>query len=172
MRTLLLVSFLLISACSSKSVDEYAGTLPAFNMKSFFVGELVAYGMVQNRQGDIIRRFTATIDASWQGNALTLDEKFVFSDGEKSVRVWKIEDLGDGRYQGTANDVKGVAIGIAKGAVFRWQYVLPIEVDGTTYDIHLDDWLYQISDTHLLNKTKMSKWGIDVGDITLVIHKV
>lgn len=172
MRLLLIFFILLVSGCSSKSIDEYVGTEPEFSMRTFFKGELVAYGMVQNRQGDLIRRFKATIDASWQGNLLTLDEEFLFDDGEKQTRIWKVEDLGNGQYSGTANDVKGVASGVAKGAVFQWQYVLPIEVDGTTYDIHLDDWLYQISETHLLNKTQMTKWGIDVGEITLVIHKV
>lgn len=172
MRIFVLLCLMLLTSCSSQSLDNYAETTPAFDMKTFFVGKLVAYGMVQNRQGELIRRFSANIDASWQGEELTLNETFTFDDGEISQRIWTINDLGNGQYQGRANDVKGRANGIAKGAVFRWQYVLPIEVDGTTYDITLDDWLYQISDTHLLNKTAMSKWGFNVGEITLVIHKV
>lgn len=157
--------------CSSPSVDNYAGTKPEFNLRDFFDGKLTAHGTVQDRQGNLLRRFTATIDATWQGNTLTLDEDFIFDDGELQKRVWTVIDLGDGRYSGTAGDVIGTAQGVARGAVFHWQYDLAITVDDADWVITLDDWMYLIDENTVINKTEMLKWGFKVGDITLVIAK-
>lgn len=77
----ILVFFLLLS-CSSQNLDQYADTGPALDLKEFFNGQLMAYGMLENRSGVMTRRFTATIDASWEGDQGTLVEEFLFDDGE------------------------------------------------------------------------------------------
>ena len=37
---------------------------------------------------------------TWNGNQGTLDEDFTYSDGKKEKRVWRLTDLGNGRYSG------------------------------------------------------------------------
>ena len=66
----------------------------------------------------------------------------------------------------------GEAAGESNGFAFNWKYTLAIEVDGTTWDIDLNDWIYQIDDSRLINLTQMTKWGFNVGQIALVIEKV
>ncbi len=83
-------------------MDQYADTSPALDLKEFFNGELMAYGMLENRSGVMTRRFTATIDASWEGNQGTLVEEFLFDDGEIQYRTWTLTDLGNNNYQGVA----------------------------------------------------------------------
>ena len=103
---------------------------------------------------------------------LLLEEDFVYDDGETQRRVWHLVKLADGRYQGTASDVEGAAVGISRGFAFNWSYTLEIEVDGTQWAIDLDDWIYQIDAARVVNRTEMTKWGFRVGEITLVIEKV
>lgn len=162
----------LLSACSSIDIEEYSDTSPELNLKTFFNGKLKVYGMVQDMSGKMTRRFTADIDASWDGEIGVLDELFYFDDGEQQTRVWTLKHLGDGKYTGTAGDVVGVAEGQTRGAVFRWQYVLTIPYDGDNLDVKLDDWLYLISEDRLINRTSINKFGLNVGEITLIIEKL
>jgi len=167
-----LASVVLTTACSSIDIHDYKDTGPELDLKTFFTGKLKVYGMVQDFSGKMTRRFTADIDASWQGTTGTLDELFYFDDGEQQTRVWTLTDLGDGFYEGTAGDVVGIASGQTKGSVFRWEYVLTIPYDGDTMEVKLDDWLYLIAEDRLINRTSIRKFGIEVGQITLIIEKI
>ncbi len=71
-----------------------------------------------------------------------------------------------------ASDSVGEATGESQGFAFNWRYTLAIEVDGTTWDIDLNDWIYQLDDSRLINQTEMTKWGFNVGQITLIIEKI
>lgn len=163
---------LLLTGCSSVDVNEYQGTEPQLNLKTFFDGKLKVYGMVQDFSGKMTRRFTADIDASWQGDTGVLDEVFYFDDGEQQTRVWTLNSLGDGEYTGTAGDVIGTARGKTVGSAFRWQYELNIPYDGDTMNVKLDDWLYLITEDRLINRTSINKFGLEVGEITLIIEKL
>lgn len=161
-----------LTSCSKISIQSYADTQPELDLREFFDGKLRVYGMLQNRRGEVTRKFTADIDASWQDNRGILDERFVFDDGEKTTRVWQLEYLGEGQYVGTAGDVVGTASGQARGFAFNWRYTLEIPYQGDSIEIKLDDWLYLISEKRLLNRTELTKFGFRVGELTLVIEKL
>jgi hypothetical protein len=170
MKTLLLSCLLLLSACSA-NVNQYANTEPALDLRSFLDGELKAYGMLQDRSGRMTRRFVADMQGSWVGDTGTLVEQFRFDDGEVQQRIWTLTHLGNGRYTGTAGDVVGSAAGNIAGSVFQWQYRLEVPWREGSIEVSLDDWLYLIDERHLLNKTRLSKFGFKVGELTLVIEK-
>jgi hypothetical protein len=107
----------------------------------------------------------------WQGNKGTLSEDFYYDDGETQRRVWLLTKNSDGSYSGTATDVTQDAFGYGQGFAFNWHYTLAIEVNGKSWQIDLNDWLYQLDDSRLINRTEMTKWGFKVGEITLVIEK-
>lgn len=168
--TLALPFLLLLPGCAS-SIKDYQNETPKLELDQFFSGRLVVHGMVQNFSGRVTRRFTADIVAHWEGNTGILDEQFVFSDGELQSRCWKL--LKDGqRYTGFADDVVGKAEGEAQGNALNWQYTLQVPVNGKTWNIDLDDWLYLIDENNLLNRTKMKKFGLPVGELTLHIRKL
>ena len=60
----------LLNACSSVSVEQYANNKPQFVAENFFDGKLHAHGIVKDRGGQVIRYFSAEIDASWQDLSL------------------------------------------------------------------------------------------------------
>ena len=160
-----------INACSSVSIDDYADNRPLLVPEEFFDGQLFAHGMLKDRGGKVIRYFSADIEASWENGVGTLDEKFVFDDGERQTRVWTLTPDGDGRYIATAGDVIGESTMRVAGNALFLDYVLRIPYDDGTLDLRIDDRMYLVSEKVLLNESMMTKWGFDVGQITLVIEK-
>lgn len=162
---------LLITSCGAFNLDEHKDTLPEMKLETFFDGNLVAYGIVLDRSGNLLRRFNVDLMATWQGNRGELKEWFVFDDGEKSTRIWRLNKVADNRYQGEADDVIGTAEGSTSGSVLYWEYELEIDVDGTLYQVTLDDKMYLIDKDRLFNKTDMLKFGFKVGEIILYIER-
>ena len=160
-----------LNGCSAVPIEEYAENSPVLVAETFFSGELKASGIVKDRSGRVIRYFNATIDASWEGGVGTLDEQFVFDDGEEQTRVWTLERTAAGAYIATAGDVIGESQMKVLGNSLFMQYVLRIPYGDGTIDVNVDDRMYLVSDTVLLNESVMSKWGVNVGQITLVIQK-
>ena len=95
----------------------------------------------------------------------------MFDDGEKLERTWVINKLANGRYTGTAGDIDGVAQGESAGFALHWDYQLNLVVDGSEYLVTFDDWLYQIDEKVVINRSYIKKWGITVGEVILVIYK-
>lgn len=65
----------------------------------------------------------------------------------------------------------GEALGEVSGNAFRRGYVLSLPVDGKVYDIRLDDWMYLIDENTMANRAFMTKFGFEVGQITLFFRK-
>lgn len=162
---------IILSGCSSISIEDYAENRPTLVAEKFFNGELVASGIVKDRSGRVIRYFNATIDASWVNGVGILDERFIFDDGERQTRLWTLQRTAEGEYTATAGDVVGESTMKVLGNSLFMEYVLRIPYGDGTIDVTVDDRMYLVSDTVLLNESVMSKWGFTVGQITLVIEK-
>jgi hypothetical protein len=156
--------------CATVDVAQYAAEMPVFDVARYFNGTIDGWGMFQDRSGKVVKRFTVRIDARWDGNRGTLDEHFVFSDGTTQNRIWQLVKDGD-RYTGTAGDVVGTGTGVQQGNAFNLRYVLALPVDGRTWHMDMDDWMYLIDEGTVLNRTTMTKFGIRVGEVTLSFRK-
>lgn len=170
-KPLIITTLLLLVGCSSPTLDDYQQMQPQFTLETFFDGKLTAYGMVFNRSGKLTRRFTAQMDASWQGEQGIIDEWFEFDDGETSRRTWTLTRLANNQYEGTAGDVIGKAQGAVSGAAFYWRYQLLLPVGKKTYQVTLDDWMYLMDENRLFNRTEIIKFGVRVGEVVIFIEK-
>jgi len=162
-----LVAAIVLGGCAAIDPRDYAAEEPVLDLARYFDGTIIGHGMFQSRSGKVERRFVVTIAASWEGNVGTLDERFVWSDGEQQRRVWTINRIDANTYTGTADDVVGVAQGKAHGNALNWTYTLALPVSGRTWHVNFDDWMYLIDDKVMLNTAVMSKWGIRLGQVTL-----
>ncbi len=162
----------LLFSCSNDSLTMYENTSPEFKLEEFFSGPLRAYGMVQDRGGKVLRRFTVDMTGTWEGNKGTLYEMFYYDDGEQQERIWYLEKFGDNHYGGNADDVVKPASGHTQGYAFNWRYTLAIPVDGKVWDIDFDDWMYLLDEQRLINRAAMKKFGFRVGEVTLWIEKL
>lgn len=163
----------MLSGCASPKVEHYKDQTPALDIREYFDGKLVAYGTIHDYTGEVVSRFTADIDASWEGNVGTLNEKFVFDDGTEEVRNWTLTMKDDENFIGTAHDVVGEAIGKQQGNSLQMKYTLKRSVNGNKpMDFSMDDWMYLVDDKHLINRTSMRKFGIKVAELVIGFHKV
>ena len=170
-RLLLLATAALIAGCASPVPADYAAERPLLDLKTYFNGPLTAHGIFTDRSGKVVRRFTVAMTGTWNGNQGVLDEQFSYSDGSKQTRVWRLTDLGNGRYEGRADDVVGVAQGQAAGNALNWRYTLALPVDGKVWEVQFDDWMYLMDDRVMLNKAAMSKFGVHLGEVTLSFNR-
>ncbi|EGJ09211.1 DUF3833 domain-containing protein [Rubrivivax benzoatilyticus] len=160
-----------LAGCAGPTPADYAAETPKLDLKTFFDGEMTAHGIFSDRSGKVVRRFTVQMTGTWTGDDGVLDEHFTYSDGKTERRVWKLKSLGNGRYEGRADDVVGVAQGTAAGNALNWRYTLRLPVDGSVYEVQFDDWMFQMDDKVMLNKAEMSKFGVRLGEVTLAFHK-
>ncbi len=161
---------LILGGCATVNVNDYAQETPKLDLKQYFNGVFNGHGVFMDRSGKIVKRFVVIMDCKWQGDVGTLDESFTYSDGATQKRIWTIKKSGD-RYIGTASDVVGEAIGQASGNALRWQYVMALPVDGKTYHVDFDDWMYLVDGKVMLNKSVMSKFGFRLGEVILSFTK-
>lgn len=171
MTRVLLTALLLVAGCSSLGPEAYRDEQPRLDLFRYFEGELDAWGQFQDRSGKVVKRFTVSIRGVVEGQTLTLEEDFSYSDGTKERRVWTIVRLGEGRYRGTAGDVVGEAEGRTAGNALHWRYVLALPVDGRTWHVDFDDWMFLQDERVLLNRAVMSKFGIRLGEVTLAFRR-
>ena len=171
-RILVIPAALSLAACSTVSVDDYADKRPTLVPETFFNGSLTAHGVVKDRSGQVIRSFNADIRAYWRDGVGTLEEDFVFDDGEKDRRVWTLTPAGGNSYVGTAGDVVGEGRAQLAGNSLFLDYVLRIPYNEGTTDLRIDDRMYLIAPDVLINESRMIKFGLEVGQILLVIRRL
>jgi hypothetical protein len=157
----------LLSACAGPQVADYATQTPALDLRTYFNGKVDAWGVFTDRSGRVVKRFKVEMDCQWQGDEGVLDEAFTYADGTQQRRIWKLKALPEGRYEGRADDVVGMAAGEVRGNAFRWQYTLALPVDGTLWHVQFDDWMYLMDEQVMMNKAVMRKWGVTLGEVTL-----
>jgi len=161
-----------LSACAGVQVTDYQDMHPAFDPEQFFEGKLTAQGVVKNRGGKVTRSFTADIIAYWNDGIGTLEEDFLFDDGEEQRRIWTLPPDGPDKYIGTAPDVVGDAEMQVAGNSMFLDYVLPIPSGDGTIDLTVEYRMYKVSDNVLINESKMYKFGVRVGELVLVIMRL
>lgn len=167
---LMILATLVLAGCTSVKVDDFRAERPVLDLRQYFDGTVDAWGIVRNRDGRISQRFQVVIDARWDGDTGTLDERFTYSDGRTQQRIWTLRKNGD-RYVGTAADVVGEAQGEAAGNAFRFVYVLDFPYGDSTVHLNVDDWMYQMDDQVLLNRTSITKFGVEVAQVFISFRK-
>jgi hypothetical protein len=166
---------LMFSGCSMQTIDFYQQHAKErkypLDLRQFFQGDIEGWGALFDWSGRQTRSFYVQIKASWQGNQGVLDEWFTFDDGEKVYRQWKVDYRDDQTFEARAGDVVGVAQGLTAANAVNMNYVLRLPYKDSTIDVSMDDWMYQVEDGVVLNKTAMKKWGFKIGEISLIMKK-
>lgn len=162
----------LVGGCNNMNIDEFAAAKPTLKLEEYFLGDLKAWGMFHDRFGNLRRQFVVDIEGHLEGDELILREDFVYDDGETQQRVWRIKAVGDGRYEGRADDVIGIAAGTAKGNALNWTYKMDLKVGDGSWRVSFDDWMFLQPDGMMLNQATVTRWGFDVGVVTIAFRKL
>ena len=154
-------------------IKDYAANTPPLKLEQFFEGRSYAYGIFEDRFGNLKRQFRVRIDGRVDADELIFDERFIYEDGETARRVWTIQNRGVDetglmRYQGQADDIDGVATGQIAGNVLSWSYDIVLSLSGQNLKVRFDDFIYQLDEDIAINRAYVSKWGVEIGQVTLV----
>jgi len=168
----MLLALTFLTGCTAMKIEDFTGTTPTFVPEKYFNGELTAYGIVKDRSGKIIRSFKGDLVGSWDKNGIgTLDESFVYNDGEKQKRIWTLTPNGKNSYLGTAGDIVGEAQMKNNGNTVMIDYTMRVSYGDSTIDINVKDWLHLQEDGVIINHSKMKKFGFEVGELVITIIK-
>jgi hypothetical protein len=168
----LIFALIVLSGCTSMKPSDFSKAEPLLRIEDYFVGQTRAWGIFEDRFGNLRRQFVVDIQGSWDGEVLVLDERFRYSDGETDRRVWTIKKIDEHRYEGRADDVIGTAIGESYGNALNWRYDMDLKIGEGTLRVHFNDWMFLQSSGVLVNRARVSKFGIAIGEVTLFFQKV
>lgn len=167
------VMALVTTGCSSMKIQDFTDTQPELVLEDYFAGRTTAWGLFEDRFGDVRRQFVVDIDGDWnpQTGVLVLTEDFRYSDGETDQRVWTIRKTGPNTYEGTAPDVIGTARGTTAGNAFHWTYAMDLKVGDGSWRVTFDDWMFLQPGGVLLNRATVNKWGLEIGSVSIAFQK-
>lgn len=170
MKKLLFISIFMLLGCG-RNLEFHQNNIPKLDLRTFLNGKAKAWGMIENRRGNVLSRFSIEMNTTWKGNEGTLEEFFTFDDGKTSTRTWRISYNEDDTFIAQASDVIGIAHGKQAGNAVNIKYVLDLAVDEKNYKLKMDDWMFQIDEKHLMNKTSLKKFGFTVARLTIFFEK-
>ncbi|WP_271272028.1 DUF3833 family protein [Aliamphritea hakodatensis] len=154
------------------AVGERGFSLPSqLDVFCFFQGETLAYGIFEDRFGKLRRSFRVYIQGETEDDRLRLTEDFYYADGEESQRIWLITDEGDNRFAGTAADIQGQAEGVRQQHMLSWRYSMDLLVHGRRWRVDFDDRMYLLDEKIMVNRARVSKWGMTLGTVSIFFCK-
>ena len=173
MRNILISCILLIfvSGCNNMKLDDFANKQPIFKLEDYFLGKTTASGLFIDRFGKVRRQFTVDMEGIQEEDNFILNETFLYDDGEEEFRKWIIKKTGEKTYEGTSEDIKGIALGERSGNAINWHYTLKLKYGDGIMNVKFDDWLIMQNEKHVFNKATMKKFGVRLGDVYLFFTK-
>ena len=154
-----------------ESVGTKFPTPPAMRLEEYFLGTTNAIGIFQDRFGKLRRQFSAVMTGCVEGDTLHLHEKLAYDDGELETRTWRVKKLGENGYEGTCENVVGTARGRVLDNVFNWQYDFQLKIGGRKLTVRFDDTMYLQAGGVVINRVRMSKFGVTLGTATIIFFR-
>lgn len=168
---LLLACCAVLSGCQTMKPEQFAQQTPALALEEYFQGQSRAYGIVEDRFGNVRRTFTVDIRGDWNGKELTLKEDFLWNDGEKETRIWVLTRTGAQAWEGRTQDAIGTARGIVSGNAYNMVYDFNLKMGEGRTRVRFDDWMFLMPDGVLLNRATISKFGIQLATVTIAFRR-
>ena len=155
----------------AQGVDDYAAGTPILDLRDYLNGPLTASGVFFGLSGRAERRFAADMTGRWSGGKGTLEELFRYDNGETGRRCWELTFADDRTFTATAHDVEGVAAGVQRGNAAAMRYRLRLPRARGDIVVGMEDWFYLMDDGTLINRARMSKFGLKVGELFVSFRK-
>ena len=169
----IIIASIVLAGCALKpSIDDVKLSDKTFRLEQFFDGKVKAYGQFQDLLGNVSRRFVVDLEGSWDGEAFTLVEDFTYSDDSTEQRIWTLAKGEGGTWTGDAKGVIGEVKGKIEGDTFYWAYKVDLPLPDAEMRVSFDDYMWLLDDDRVLNIAYMSKWGVPLGQVTIMFEKL
>jgi hypothetical protein len=166
-----LLAIILGSGCVSNRPEDFAGHQPKLDLYQYFTGQTQAWGLFEDRFGRVKRQFQVAIEGRVEDGELVLEEDFVYDDGQRERRVWRIRGDAAQGYRGRAADVVGEARGQVAGNALNWRYEMDLKIGSGSWRVAFDDWLFLQPGGVMINRATVTKLGFEIGSVTLFFSK-
>jgi hypothetical protein len=103
---------------------------------------------------------SSSTPASWEGDTGTLDEQFAWSDGTTSRACGRCQGSATAAIRAAPTTSSATPVGEVAGNALRWRYVLALPVDGKTWHVDFDDWMFLMDDKVMLNRSRHVEMGL------------
>lgn len=143
----------------------------ALDPKQALAGRLAVDGVLYGPLGRVVTRFTADMDCEWNGDELTINERFVYDSGTEHTRRWVMVLGADAKLRGGAGDIFG-AVGQVAGDAITLDYRLKLPDAAGGHMLSVTDWMYGLSNGTLVNRSQMRKFGFKVAELVATIRPV
>ncbi len=155
----------------AQSPKDYAGALPALDLRKHLNGPLICEGVIYGPTGRVSSRFVADIDAHWNGNVGKLSEKFRYSGGKERDRDWTFTVGNDGSIRAEAPDIVGIGTGQQEGPAVRLKYRIRLPEDSGGHVLDAIDWMYVVENGTIVNRSQFRKFGITVAELVATMRR-
>ncbi len=173
LRTLL--PAILLAACTTP--QHYATQTPKMDFITYFTGTTYGHGAILDFRGRVTDTFQVVMNGTPATNAsgqrmLQLKEDFTYASGKTQKRNWDVTEPATNRLHGTAEDVPGYAEGIQSGNALQFRYPITITREsGSKITLSANDWMWMMPNQKLINRNKLSKFGIPVAQLVITFSK-
>ena len=162
----------LVTGCASMAPQDFASVEPAFHPEQFFAGHAQAWGVIEDGSGNPTKSFVSEDSGHLEGDTVVISQTIKFSDGDSQQRSWRLRRVDEHHYEGTADDIVGVAEGEAYGNALMLDYTLAPSPTNPLTHVHLKQWLYlQEGGKSMISRTTISKLGIVLGRVAEYVHR-
>jgi len=175
MRKLVAVFFcvVLLWGCGSMNIHDFEGKEPRFLPEEYFEGRLRGHGVFFDRFNDLRRSFVIDLEGTVEGDLVLLKEHLKYDDGEEIHRTYKIRKVNEHNYVATSESgLVGEANITSYGNALQWRYNYSQKIGNRNWVLRFDDWMFLQNEELVLNRARVTKWGINVGDLFMSISKV
>lgn len=168
---LLFVASRYLGFAAQKPAD-YAGTGPQFDIRKELRGPIACEGVLYGPTGRVTSRFTARMEARWNGNQGVMTERFHYDSGTVQDREWTLALGNDGSIRATAPDLVGEGSGRQEGAAVQLQYRIRLPESAGGHVLDVTDWMYLIGEGRIMNRSQFRKYGIKVAELVATMRRI
>jgi hypothetical protein len=159
-----------LAGCASR--PEFLDAMPPkpLVLEQALSGRVLGEGAFVNSITGGETRFSVVMDGTWDGKVLKLVEDFTYTDGSTDRKTWFLTKKSDGVYEGTREDVIGVADVRSDGPGVRLDYEVTLQTGIGALDVRFQDLMYLNGDGSIYNKAIVSKFGLRVGRVEITMR--
>jgi hypothetical protein len=164
---------LVLAACLLAGCDKppaatlFEGAGPAFDPVAFFGGHIQSWGVMESRTGSPTGWVVTQCDGQADGpDRIRMVQRLSFQHGHPQQRTWTLWRTGPNRFEATANDMVGSAIGQSDGRSFHWTWVLASAPGERPFNVTMEQWMFRLDDGAVMIRTTVSKLGIVLAQIS------
>ena len=145
---------------------------PKLKFEVYFSGKVTAYGqMILYYPKKRIKNIKAKFNGKFHKDKLILNEEFIESN-TKTDRVWTFKKISDLDFIGHENNVLSPFNVRVENNMLNMNYRFKTNYKNYNFSVNIKDNMYLINNKLLLNKSKVSKFGITIAETILLYTKL